>query len=708
MINTGEKSKSTYSDLIKSNTITIISDINSANRDEIFNIFSNSILYIDKKFDMPTNNNEIISGRSNTISKVNNKLTTINNEVLNHKSQLFTSESQFRNFKIKILFWCYNQFKDVIDALDTNKNCVIAIYNTPSKHEQIFIKWLAEFGASIIIVSSDLDIPDKPEYKVNRLDIGTNEHLEYSKEHKESKSNTSTSQYKSINDIETALYKNNEVVKVNVVGIDNYDEACNFYGKLYIQSSNNSSSILITNGFSKPSYEQTSKIPRLSKNNSEYITTTLCNFISISNKDIEDKLKEAFKIKFKSAEYKDISDQQLYNKCVYAICILNNIFSTNDINKITYYGCPSNNDCIILSILTLIDNISLIIACSDKNKHYKIDNIETLTLSSSTEIFPIPMVDKRDQAFTMAAQAQVVVNKILFSGETLGMYKIGQLRKCHVKHFNTTYDELKLWWNKDMYIRPGFEADGDTVTLPTVFKIVKGVPDKNKYFNEVEQYCCGKTIICKSVSEIRSLCSSNFCQINHGTDIKGTSFKSQKPFYENGKLNRDRIKTGINFKYYLLEWQKQDLVLDAIEDVINNNKIDKSEIESTNVFIDTVLNLGLNLSTDVLQAIQWFKFYTYNPNIVVTITQADIPDIHDVIILSIMQNLGFDILLFVPTCYSTIENFAGNKLMYDTDIIGEAEYDIDLSRLYISDNIEITDSTNEKPKKHGILKWFLN
>ena len=108
-----------------------------------------------------------------------------------------------------------------------------------------------------------------------------------------------------------------------------------------------------------------------------------------------------------------------------------------------------------------------------------------------------------------------------------------------------------------------------------------------------------------------------------------------------------------------------------------------------------------------MQAIQWFKFYTYNPKIVVTITQADIPDIHDVIILSIMQNLGFDILLFVPTCYSTIENFTGNKLMYDTDIIGEAEYDIDLSRLYISDNIEITDSTNEKPKKHGILKWFL-
>ena len=88
----------------------------------------------------------------------------------------------------------------------------------------------------------------------------------------------------------------------------------------------------------------------------------------------------------------------------------------------------------------MIDNISLIIAYSDKNKHYKIDNIETLTLSSSTEIFPIPMVDKRDQAFTMAAQAQVVVNKILFSGDTLGMYKIGQLRKCHVKHFNTTYD----------------------------------------------------------------------------------------------------------------------------------------------------------------------------------------------------------------------------------------------------------------------------
>ena len=47
-------------------------------------------------------------------------------------------------------------------------------------------------------------------------------------------------------------------------------------------------------------------------------------------------------------------------------------------------------------------------------------------------------------------------------------------------------------------------------------------------------------------------------------------------------------------------------------------------------------------------------------------------------------------------------------MVFELNIIGEAEYDIELSRLYLSDNIEIIDSTNEKPKKHGLLKWFLN
>lgn len=707
MINTGENKGTNYSELLTPNSITIITDVNSDNKEAVFNIFGNSLLYIDKKFDMPTTNNEIISGRSATLAKVNSKLTEINDEVINKKSKMFASESQFRNFKIKILFWCAEQFNSVIKALDNKEKCIVSIYNDLSKHEQLFVEWLASFGATFFIVSSETIIKDSAEFKINTIDLDTNEHIAFDKKNIGNITvNTSGCEYKSLQEIESALYEEDKVVKVIVKGTDNYDDTCNFYGKIYLESRKNNGLYLLTKGFEKPSYEQTSKIPRFTNNKLDYIITTLSNFVNVSDSDLCNKLKGAVKTEFNSNVHASLQPQQLYNKMVYSICVINSLFSNNDIKKLAYYGIPNNNDSTVLDILSHIESLAILVLCSDKNKNISVRNIKTLELQNSTEVFPIPMVDKRDGAFTMAAQAQGVVERTLFSGDTLGMYKPGQFKKCNIIPFNTTYDETKLWWNKEMYLRPGFEAHGDTVTIPTLFKVVKGVKEGSNYFEEMQQYCCGKTILCKDLNDLRGICSENYCKINHRTDVKGTGFNEQKPFYDRGKLVRDRIRNGVNFKYNLLEFHKQELIFNAIEDTINNDKIKKTSFSSDDAFIDAVLNLGLNIRIDVLQIVQWFEFYTYNPNVVLTITGMDVPNVQDMIILNIIQNLGFDVLIFVPTCYSTIENCAGNKFLYSIDTIGEAVYNVDSSRLYVSDNIEIPDETSEKPKKKGFFGWL--
>ena len=107
---------------------------------------------------------------------------------------------------------------------------------------------------------------------------------------------------------------------------------------------------------------------------------------------------------------------------------------------------------------------------------------------------------------------------------------------------------------------------------------------------------------------------------------------------------------------------------------------------------------------DIINNVQWFEFYTYNPNMIVVLNDANIPSLEDFILLAIIQRLGWDVLVFVPTSYNSIEEYIGDKFNYSTNIIGEAVYDIDTEQLHVTKNIDISDSNNDNKKKTGFFK----
>lgn len=697
-------------DKMSLNKIIIIDDINSKNKEEIFSIIDNCDLYITDRFPMPTNNNEIIGKKSDTIRKINEKLTIVSNDVINHKSTMFSNETQFKNFKIKILFWCAGLFKDIVTKLDEGSTELVIVINSKvSKHEYELVKWFSEIGVKFLIISSTLESLVKPEDRAAIINFNTKENIQYTNENRKntivkSGSNSVCKKYNTLDIIEKALYDNNETVKVIVSGTDTYIDTCNFYAKLNKYCDKEANWILANQGFPKPSYEDTSAIPRFSNNNTEYILHTLCNFIKayVTDKDV---ITNIIKDLMTTGENKGLSSQMIYNKVVYAVCVINKLYINVKPRCIVFYGEANKNDTILLEIINRIPDISLIIACSDKEKAPRISDMSLLELKYSNDIFPIPLIDKRDEASTIAAQAQQRVNQTLYSGDTLGMYKPGQFRTCKVINFNTTYDEIKMWWNKETYIRPGFEANGDIAVIPTIFRVIKGVNgDEHEYLKEVQKYCCGKTVICKEVAGLSELYNyGESCKIHRGTDINGTRFEDQKPFFENGKLNKDRIMHDINYKYAFIDYNKQQTILDKIEDILVNNKVNEKLFNSKQDFIDTVLNVCLNLNIHILQLIQWFEYYTYNPNLVVIIKDQNMPDIKNMIVLALLQNLGFDVLIFVPTSYSSIENLIGPKFVYDTNIIGEAKYNIDISSLHLTDNIEIEVEDSDNKKKQGFF-----
>ena len=709
------------STLLKKNKILVIDDINSTNKEEVFDIIDNCDLYIDSKFSVPTSNNEIIGKRSRVISIMNQLFTELNNAMNAKKSPLFTTDTQLRNFKVKLLYWCANDFSSVVEKLDRQENVTIVINHELSKHEKIFVRVLADCGATILLISKDFDnnvinneigvYNTEAKSEVQTVNFGTSEKIAYTREGMNTTQitctgNESLCEYDSLDSVEQSLYDDKKIVKVIVSGMNNYIDTCNFYAKLNKNCMSDPKWVLANNGFPKPTYEQTSTIPRLANGKHDYVTHTVLQFLRLGDNDTNTKVSEIIKNIFNQGENKELSGQILYNRLVYIVCSLNTIYSTGKPDCIVFYGAANKNDVSILEVLSRIDDISVVVACSDKSKVINISGLSLLDLSISNDLFPIPLVDKRDGAATMAAQAERRVQQTLFSGDTLGMYKPGQFRTCTAIDFNTTYDELKLWWNKELYLRPGFEARGNLAVIPTIFRVIKGcIGDKNSYVSEIQKYCCGKTILCKNKTELGMLSEAGIhCNIHRGTDINCTRFEDQKPFFENGKLNKDRIKSGRNYSYSFLDMNKQDMILDKIEDILVNDKVNKRLFRTEQEFVDAVLNIGLNLHMTILQNIQWFEFYTYNPNLIIILKDQNMPDINNMILLALLQNLGFDILIFVPTSYSSIESLVGPKFVYDTNIVGEANYEIDTDRLHVTSNIEIAEaSTEEQSKRQGFF-----
>lgn len=686
--------------------IQIIDDINSTNKVGLESRFSNSDLVITQKITFPT--------PDETAKIISNGFKIIDSEFKEKVDSWIKynnyNETKAKNFKIKIEYWLETVFNRKLDKITVSYNL---------KDQELFVLSLLTLnGTDVLVVDNKIDEIENTvnilknifndEINQGKIEIafkkyGTHEELKINNKETEinNKENnvdtiekTEIIKCETLNDIESTIYDSKGVVKIIVSGIDSYIDTCNFYAKLHKTCDNSKEFILFNNNISAPTYEDTAAIPKLKIDRHDYIVQTLIQFVKCNELNTRNSVINAIKDVFNSPDNIGLTGSILYNKMIYVICTINKILSSNNsIKCIVYYGKPNKLNSILLEVLGKIPNISVIVVCSDKSKQINIGGFDKLELEGTMEEFPMPLIDKREQASTMAAQAEQRINETLYNGDTLGMYKPGMFKSCNVIDFNTTYDEIKLWWNEDTYIRPGFQVSEDIATIPVIFRIIKGVRGtEQEYISDIQKLCCGKTLLCSHGVEYLNILAKEGYNIKvlRDVDINGTLFSEQQKIFENGKINKQVVLNDKNYQYGLLDINKQYMILDKIQDILNGDYINKQKyFKDEQSFIDTVLNVTLNLDTEILRLIQWFEFYTYNPNLIITLNNEDMPTIQNFILLVLLKLLGFDILIFVPTCYTTIENMCGAKFDCITDLIGEASYNVNTSSLHVTSNIKI-------------------
>lgn len=685
----------------------VTDDVNENNVSIIKNTYKIADLYIDKRFDIPMRDYKYTKiNNSKTYDYIEEQLREIEELVKSGKKTIVQGETPLMNFKLKINFWCNNVFKDIIHNLDDGKVVNIIIHNSVSKHEYQLIKWLNERGLNAIIITKDINkiggLSDNTELNI----YNTNENMNYI--HKDIPVIADTSKVKSLSEIEDIIYDENKHIKIYVIGIGSYIDSCDFYGKLYITSTKSTKFKLFTGDFGIITQEEINRIPRFKKDNHDYIVTTLLMFVNATNKVREQKLKEAIKSEFNSDSNKSLTGSILYNKMLYTITNINKIVNS-EVTHIVFYGEAGKNETSIIRVLSVLDDMSLIIITPNKEKvvpEIK-EVIQVFEMESSIDM-EMPQVDSRDNARTTGAVASRIANETLYNGDLLGMYKPGQFLTCETKLFSTAYEEIELWWNKELYNRPQFKAEGIKVQLPVMFKVINGVPEtmnhaKYLYTTDlISKYLYGNTILCKNTIDLSKLWGGGQTRILRATDIGGTEFKDQKPFYSESskKLDKHRIKTGKNYKYGFLNTQKQDFILSKIEEIINTEFI---VYDNKQEYIDTVLNILLNLGNDIIKIIQWFEFYTDNPNLVLVMPNECMLKLEDIIIIMFMHLIGFDILIFVPTCFRSVDGLVTNKFQYEIHNIGYASYDMCTDYLKVEDTNKPKANNESNHKKKSLL-----
>lgn len=641
-------------------------------------------------------------------------------EKIQNIKSLASNETIFNNTVYKLNYWITNDLKRIIERHSGNRiNCRLAVIaDRVSKHEMIIYYILSRLGAEIQIFVNDFNGLENIDFVKSSEDImliGYTDKIDTKllTEKNEFKINTDATVETFEQAIDCFLSKEYGAFSINGVDVNDTSDS--------IIENKISNCIYCKDNFSNPTPEEIAKIQHLNSKDFNYVVNTLSIFIVCNKDGIAKNIRDAF-IKFAYEKCNNVNASIAYNKLVKYVITLNKIliedkntivFEVNEYNELTKG---------IIDILKYSKKYKVLLLFRKKITYEYLEELGStniITLNNSREAS-----GDTNKSYTMAYNAQEIMNRTIFNGEALGLYRNGQFRNVSCSRFVSTFAEIEQWIHQPLYLRPGYNAKDNNVVVPTMFNMIKG------YGNDLEQYkrvinalisCTKNEQASNVVSNLvyfdndikeypdiirRASSDSTMVFINHLCDYK-SSFKNQtKKIYNNGKLNRDLLKLVKNYKYSFLDIGIQEIILDKIEQLINMQE-DKSE--ST---VDMILNVTLNISDYIMNMLQISDFSYNSFSVCVVILEHTLLNTPFLLKLVFLNLLGFDINIVIPTGYNVGLDEKIEKLGINCIMLGNMQFNESkeyyLSKLGLEEFIEysskmsmyrVTNIKNQKESK---------
>lgn len=418
--------------------------------------------------------------------------------------------------------------------------------------------------------------------------------------------------------------------------------------------------ILLTE-LKKPSYQEAEEYYSIQKTNDSLMISQFAEKITINDNDGRTVLaKKAF-----IDTIQNITSNNLYNTAVQISVWFKQItsgfdFYKNDIPMIIYYGMISKTELAFLNMMSMC-GIDVFYFNPDKSVLQTVlsMNFENLNLierkdSQKNMAFPDRLI--KTKLATMAYDAERTLDSILYNDNT--MFRTHQYSYSRNQTLKTTYEELGLMWHQQAMYRTGFDSKNNYVIVPNIFAKVSGIPkgDINAYNKEIKMKLSPMTVYIRRHPFFKP--------------VNAVTRTSADKVIKNGKIDIDALKTSRLNNYSYMPDNVQYLIFSKMQEVIDSGFITVPEQD----LIPLVLTAGLNIPNNLLQIIQKFDFTKDIPKIVIVSYGKYTFEAFECILLTLLNMIGFDIIVYTPTGYKNLEAFIRPEAFQEF-MHGEFKYD---------------------------------
>ena len=339
-------------------------------------------------------------------------------------------------------------------------------------------------------------------------------------------------------------------------------------------------------------------------------------------------------------------------------------------------GCKSAREAFFIKMLAkLPTDVLILMPDLDRSCFLKDKALYERNFVNSLTVEKFPQEQSNVQIGTVAYYAERDLDTTMY--RDTGIYRSFQFSSANSIVLKTMYEEISILWHQELKYRPNFSSSDSSVNLPVIMAKISGVKDKNllAYWRDVISLITKDTMI---------ICNKGLLEDTIGCESAVNMIK-------NGRLQKDVIKKSKSYKYDFLKEETQNYILEKIQSLL-----DKKIISGENGIQYKVISAALSMSNDLLRRIQNFDFTKTNPKIIYINTTENIISQEDSILFALLSQIGFDILLFIPTGYQSADKYYAPDTLVSHQI-GEYMYDI-----------QIPDLSKKLPSKNSLLGKLFN
>ena len=419
-----------------------------------------------------------------------------------------------------------------------------------------------------------------------------------------------------------------------------------------------------------PTPEEIAAVRRRNHQTAEQLAADLAaNLQYPNNQQLQTLMRQAFlDVVLKEDKAVGGNLNRLLNKAVYLVAWMKRYqkdlfqnWQAPEVGVFILFGaCSGDNEALFLRLLAKLP-VDVLVLLPDLNAPCVLKDPALLDLHKehSLPMTDFPVEPSQMRVRTAAYQAEREMDSILY--QNTGLYRAKQHQKAETVTLQTMYEEIGLLWDQELKYRPGFAAEGDTVTVPVLLEKICGIKDGPilPYWLEIKKLVTPETTL--------------VTKLPWQTGLEANPMKPYATqFLRQGRLQREKIKQHKDYPYGILRPEIQDYLLDKLQVLLDEKLIAGTYQNGTEY---TIVSTILGLPKDLLRRIQNFDFTKKNPKLIIISTTEETLSLEDSILVAFLNLVGFDILFFVPTGYQSIEKYF-QKPFANEHQLGPYRYDL--------------------------------